>query len=131
MPEEEQFIDPKHVGGGMMGAPKEGTFTLPGGYKKEGCDLWRMDVRKNELTREILEAAEFPFIIGASSGACASPYDYDSQHHIFTHLPRAYLRVPAALLHCRRPHGQLDQPARLGAGRRPRHAPRQALPPAW
>jgi len=63
VPEEEQFIDPKHVGGGMMGAPKEGTFTLPGGYKKEGCDLWRMDVRKNELTREILEAAEFPFII--------------------------------------------------------------------
>jgi len=47
----------------MEGSPKTGRFKLPGAYKTKGCDLWRMDARKTEVTRELLETAEWPFII--------------------------------------------------------------------
>jgi hypothetical protein len=56
-------INPQFAGAGLLGAPKNGNFSLPGAYKKPGCDLWRIDVRKQELTREMLENAEWPFII--------------------------------------------------------------------
>ena len=48
----ENLINPEHVGGGMMGAPKDMSFTLPGQYKKPGCDLWRVDASKFEVCRE-------------------------------------------------------------------------------
>jgi len=63
VPEHERKIDPNSVGPGMTGAPKGNGFKLPGAYKKPGCDLWRMDVRTHELTRELLDEAEWPFII--------------------------------------------------------------------
>ena len=50
IPEHQRYIDPSHVGPGMEGSPKTGRFKLPGAYKKKGCDLWRMDARKTEVT---------------------------------------------------------------------------------
>lgn len=59
----EMRINPEYAGAGLQGAPKAGNFSLPGAFKKPGCDLWRIDVRKHELTREMIENAEWPFMI--------------------------------------------------------------------
>jgi hypothetical protein len=60
---EDRMVDIEHIGPGMTGAPRNASFELPGAYKRDGCDLWRIDVRQTELTRELLEGAPFPFII--------------------------------------------------------------------
>lgn len=61
------LIDVTRISADLVGAPKNASFTLPGAYKKDGCDLWRVDVRRTDLSREIVESSPYPFIIDGLS----------------------------------------------------------------
>jgi len=69
----------------MAGAPKGGGFKLPGAYKKPGCDLWRIDVRKQPITREMLEAAEWPFILDGLTANWTILRGWEREHILDEH----------------------------------------------